>query len=66
MQRLVPDVSWVIYQLVVKGEVTGPDTICRQTEWDEMERLRPGAQWLVQGEIASESQAKSQVRNATG
>jgi len=64
MQKLMPDGSWVIYQLIVKGEVTGPDAICRQTEWDEMERLRPGEQWLVQGEIASEGQAKRQIRNA--
>jgi hypothetical protein len=66
MRKLVPDGSWVIYQLIDNGEVTGPDAICRQTEWDEMERLRPGAQWLVQGGIASEGQAKRQARSAPG
>jgi len=64
MQKLVPDGSWVIYQLIVKGEVTGPDAICRKSEWDDMERLCPGGQWLVQGGIASESQAKRQARSA--
>ena len=66
MQKLAPDGSWVIYQSIVKGEVSGPDAICRQSEWDEMERLRPGRQWLVQGGISSEGHARKQARSTSG
>lgn len=44
MRKFAHDESWVIYQAVSKGVVSGPKGVCEQAEWEEMERLRPGAQ----------------------
>jgi hypothetical protein len=63
MHKLVLNDSWVIYQPVIEGEVSGSDTVCGQTEWEEMERQRPGGQWLVQAGISTEEQAERLVRS---
>ncbi len=66
MRKLERDESWVIYQTVSKGVVTGPNSVCEQNEWEEMERLRPGAQSLVQQGIASEGVAERLARGTSG
>ena len=39
MRKFEQDESWVIYQVVSKGLVSGPNAVCEQAEWDEMEVL---------------------------
>ena len=58
--------SWVVYQTIVRGEVVGPNGVCEQAEWDEMERTRPGAHTLVQSGIASEGLAERLARGKSG
>ena len=58
--------TWVIYQTVSKGVITGPNSVCEQREWEELERLRPGAQLLVQRGIASEGVAERLARGTSG
>ncbi|HJZ54933.1 MAG TPA: hypothetical protein VKE74_08230 [Gemmataceae bacterium] len=66
MRKLEQDESWVIYQAVSKGVVSGPNAVCEQAEWDEMERLRPGAQSVVQLGIATEGIAERLARGTSG
>jgi hypothetical protein len=58
--------SWVIYQLVSNGVATGPNGVCEQAGWEEMERGRPGAQVLVQCGIATEGVADRLARGTSG
>jgi hypothetical protein len=58
--------SWVIYQLVSNGVATGPNGVCEQAEWEEMERLRPGAQVLVRCGLPTEGVAGRLARGASG
>ncbi|MDB5307122.1 MAG: hypothetical protein JWO38_1324, partial [Gemmataceae bacterium] len=44
----------------------GPNAVCEQAEWDEMERLRPGAQTVVQFGIATEGIAERLARGRAG
>ncbi|HEX4612990.1 MAG TPA: hypothetical protein VH092_32670 [Urbifossiella sp.] len=66
MRKLEQDESWVIYQTVNKGLVTGPNSVCEQDEWEAMERLRPGAQSLVRCGISSEGVAERLARGTAG
>ncbi|MDB5312154.1 MAG: hypothetical protein JWO38_6356 [Gemmataceae bacterium] len=66
MQKFDQDKSWVIYQAVARGEVVGPNSVCEQAEWNQMERLRPGAQPLVQAGIGSEGEAERLARGTSG
>jgi hypothetical protein len=58
--------SWVIYQTVRQGVVSGVNGLCQQNEWEKMERSNPGAQVLIQGGIASEGEAERLARGASG
>lgn len=66
MRKLERDESWVIYQTVNRGVVTGPNSVCEQDEWEAMERLRPGGQSLVQQGIATEGVAERLARGTSG
>jgi hypothetical protein len=66
MRKLEQDESWVIYQLISRGAVSGGNAVCEQAEWDEMERIKPGAQSLVQCGIASEGVAERLARGTSG
>jgi hypothetical protein len=58
--------SWVIYRAVVKGEVTGPNGVCEQAEWEAMERAKPGCTFVVQSGIADEAVAERLARGTSG
>lgn len=66
MPKLEQEQSWVIYQVVNKGVVTGPNFVCEKDEWEAMERLRPGAQSVVQMWITSEGVAERLARGTAG
>ncbi|QDU23704.1 hypothetical protein [Urbifossiella limnaea] len=66
MRKRVANESWVIYQTINKGVVTGPNSVCEQTEWEELERSRPGSQSLVQQGISSEGVAERLARGTSG
>jgi len=66
MRKLERDESWVIYQVVTKGVVGGPNAVCELSEWEAMERLRPGGQSLVRLGIATEGIAERLARGTSG
>lgn len=66
MRKFRPVESWVIYQTLNKGVIAGPKSVCGQAEWDEMERIRPGAQPIVRQGIASEGVAERLARGSSG
>ena len=59
-------VSWVVYRVMLKGNVAGPNAVCEQAEWEEMERRHPGAHVLIQSGIASEGEAERLARGSSG
>ena len=58
-------VTWVVYKMHLAG-TEGPNAVCEQAEWDEMERTRPGAQFLVRCGIATEGAAERLARGTSG
>ncbi len=58
--------SWVIYQVVNKGVVSGPNAVCELAEWEAMERARPGCTSVVQTGIADEAVAERLARGTSG
>lgn len=59
-------VSWVVYRVTLKGNAAGPNAVCEQAEWEEMERLHPAAHTLVHSGIASEGVAERLARGTSG
>jgi hypothetical protein len=58
--------SWVVYRVMLKGNVAGPNAVCEQAEWEEMERRHPGAHTLLRSGIASEGEAERLARGTSG
>ena len=58
--------SWVVYHTTAYGSQGGLNAVCEQAEWDEMERARPGAQFLVRCGIATEGAAERLARGTSG
>jgi hypothetical protein len=57
--------SWVVYKMKIAGP-QGPNAVCEQAEWDEMERVNPGYHTLIRQGIASEPEAERLAREAPG
>ena len=53
---------WVVYVNSGGKQAEGLHVICRQYEWDQLERSRPGHHTLVQSGIASETEAETLAR----
>ena len=54
--------SWVVYRMTIHGKRSGMNAVCQQSEWDAMERSKPGYHTLVQAGIASEGEAERLAR----
>jgi hypothetical protein len=57
--------AWVVYKMNLAGP-QGPNAVCEQAEWDEMERQQPGYHTLIRAGIASEAEAEQLAREAPG
>jgi|ERR1043165_422217 hypothetical protein len=57
--------TWVVYLMAVKN-TNGMRAVCEQMEWDAMEQANPGLHHLIQGGIASESEAELLARGVSG
>lgn len=44
-------VSWVVYRMTIHGKESEMNAVCEQSEWDEMERAKPGHHKLIQAGI---------------
>ena len=53
---------WVVYRMTIHGKPSGMNAVCKQSEWDAMERAQPGYHTLVQAGIASEGEAERLAR----
>ena len=57
--------TWVVYQMAGKN-LHDMKAVCEQNEWDALEKARPGLHHLIQGGIASETEAELLARGASG
>jgi hypothetical protein len=57
--------SWVVYKMMAKGQLSGPNAVCTQAEWDEMQRHSPG-HVLIRSGVASEAEAERLARESPG
>ena len=64
--RKTEDVSWVVYEMTVKGRPSGMNAVCEQGEWDDMEQDRPGHHTLVRAGIENECEAEKLARGTSG
>lgn len=53
--------SWVVYLIPVHKKEPAK-AVCRQSEWESLERLHPGYHTLVQAGIATEGEAETIAR----
>ena len=66
MRKITKAVSWVVYKMTIWGKVAGPNAVCEQSEWDEMERLSPGHHTLILAGVTSEPEAERLARESPG
>ena len=66
MRKSKPAVMWVVYKMTIHGRLAGPNAVCEQAEWDEMEGRRPGYHALIWEHIASEVEAERLARESPG
>jgi hypothetical protein len=57
--------TWVVYKMSLAG-AQGPNAVCEQAEWDEMERQQPGYHTLIRAGITSEPEAERLARESPG
>jgi hypothetical protein len=56
---------WVVYRMTIHGKPSGMDAVCEQSEWEAMERARPGYHTLVHAGITNEAEAERLARSGT-
>ena len=59
-------VTWVVYKMGLSGKETGMTAVCEQSEWEAMERNRPGYHTLVRSGIINEGEAERLARGTSG
>lgn len=57
--------AWVVYKMNLAG-AEGPNAVCEQAEWEEMERANPGHHKLIKEAIPSEPEAERLARESPG
>lgn len=57
--------TWVVYLMTVK-KTNGMKAVCEKTEWDAMERAKPGQHLLIQEGITTETEAELLARGESG
>jgi hypothetical protein len=62
----MPNATWVVYSIPMKGSPGGVRAVCEQGEWDAMDGVRPGFFTLVRGGIANEGEAERLARGSAG
>jgi len=58
--------TWVVYVVPLGGGPGGPRAVCRQAEWEALERDRPGVYTLVRAGIPTEGEAERLARGSAG
>jgi hypothetical protein len=65
MKQRIQLAGWVVYKSHLAG-AQGPNAVCEQWEWDEMELAAPGRHTLIRQGIASEPEAERVARESPG
>src|SRR4051794_6470257 len=65
MRKSEQATSWAVYQVTILGQ-PGPNVVCRQPEWEELEREEPGVHRLIRGGITNEGEAERLARGSSG
>jgi hypothetical protein len=67
MSEAEKSVSWVVYLMTVRQPAEKRKAaVCELSEWDEMERARPGYHTLVRSGITNEAEAELLARGTSG
>jgi hypothetical protein len=66
MRATEKDEAWVVFLMTLQGSQVPMNAVCRQSEWEQMERTRPGFHTLIRSGIASESEAEKLARGKSG
>ena len=59
-------VSWVVYVVTNHKLPGGMKAVCEQSEWNEMEKARPGYHTLVRSGFTNEADAERLARGTSG
>jgi hypothetical protein len=59
-------VSWVVYKKTIHNQAEGMNAVCEQSEWEAMERARPGYHTLIRPGITNEGEAERLARGTAG
>ena len=63
MSKTEKVVSWVVYRMTTHGKPNGVNAVCKQDEWEAMERAAPGYHALIQAGITNEGEAERLARS---
>jgi hypothetical protein len=66
MRKRSAAVTYVVYKMTIHGRPPGPNAVCEQAEWDEMQSRRPGYHALIREHIPSEVEAERLARESPG
>ena len=57
--------TWVVFE-AVQGNDIGRKSLCKQSDWEDIDSRHPGHNRLVQGGITSETEAEKLARGTSG
>jgi hypothetical protein len=64
--RNVKAVAWAVYSFPMKGSPDGMRAVCEQSEWEALDRSKPGFYTLIQAGITNEGEAERLARGTAG
>lgn len=53
----------MVYQLSLKGQPSGINVVCEQSDWDALDGANPGVHTLVKSGITNEGEAERHARD---
>ena len=57
---------WAVYRKALKGCPAGLRAVCRQDEWEALDRAQPGVNTLIEGNLTNEGEAERLARGTSG
>lgn len=66
MRQTAKSDPWVVYRMTIPNRAEAANAICRQSEWEALERTKPGYHQLIQDGIVHEGEAERLARGNRG
>ena len=66
MTKTNETMSWVVYEMPLRGKAIAMNAVCAQAEWDAMELANPGGHRLIRQGITNEGEAEKLARGTSG